>query len=169
MNYRNAVEFYASTNSEEIFDNLGPSHAANVLEKIFKYADKEIFMFSGTLNKEVADNPDLIREVTTFLKEKKKINIFLENIPQKEEDKSNLYKILLNHSKNHDNVIIKKAPNEFITDLKNIFKSGRALHFIVTNNFAFRIEIDADKFKAKCSFNHEDYSNLLLKTFKKYI
>lgn len=167
MNYRNAVEFYASTNSEEVFDNLGPMHAANVLEKIFKYSKNEIYMYSGFLDKEVADDKDLIRELINYIKNKNKIFLLLEKFPN-ESEKSNFFKILYKESLVNSNIIIKVAPESFKDELKKIFKSGKALHFTVTDNFAFRIETDIDKFKAKCSFNHKEYSDILLKTIRKY-
>ncbi|MCT7529514.1 hypothetical protein N5T79_10175 [Aliarcobacter cryaerophilus] len=167
MNYRNAVEFYAKTNSGEIFDNLGPNHAANVLENFFKYSTSEIYMYSGFLDKKVADDKDLIRELINYLKNKNKVFLLIEKYPEVDEV-SNFYKILEKEALTNNNIIIKLASEEFKSELKKVFKSGKALHFIVTNNFAFRIETDPEKFKAKCSFNHREYASILLNVIKKY-
>lgn len=164
MNYRDAVKYYASTKDKQVFDNKGSEHAANVIENIIKYSNECVYIYSGFLDKEVADEKNLIKEVTLAIKNNKKIYLFLERLPEDNEE-SIFYKKLNEASHNNNNVTIKIATEDFENELSQTFKSATPLHFAVNDNNAFRVEIDKELFKAKCSFNYPKYTSILIKIF----
>jgi len=161
MNYRNAVEILASSKDKMRFDNKGQEHAASVIEMMFKYYD-EVRMYSGNMNADVTDNQYFMQALNHFLNNNKKLYIFLDDIPN-EENQSNALKKILSFE-NQDNVIVKRASQDFIDELRTIF-NGEVYHFAVADDKAYRVEFDAENYKASCSYNKPEKAQILKSIF----
>ena len=166
MNYRSAVEILASTKDKMRFDNKGQEHAASVLEMMFKYYD-EVRMYSGEMSADVTDNQYFMQALNHFLNDgTKKLYIFLDDIPN-EADQSHALKKIYSFV-NDETVIVKKAPKDFIDELRAIFKEEDAYHFAVADDKAYRVEFDAKNYKASCSYNKPEKAQILKSVFDKY-
>lgn len=163
MNYRDAVEILASTNDTRRFDNKGHQHAAAVLEMMFKY-NNEIRMYSGTLNSDVTDDQNFMQALSLFLKAGKNLYVFLDNLPN-EEERSNALKKVLSYSEK-GNAIVKIATDSFVNELRGVF-GGNVYHFSLGDNKAYRVEIDAENYKATCSYNKPEKVEILKQIFDK--
>lgn len=165
--YEQAVDFYAKNCIDSEFPNKGSEHATIVISRIFEYAEQYVKIFSGKLNSDVADNPKFIQSLKRYINSGKKLEVIVEEIP--EIDKSNALKLIIESSKNPMlDVSIKKASNEFLESVRNSFKSKNIYHFIVSDDRAYRVEVDKNNFKARCNFNDTHISSILNNTFSNF-
>lgn len=151
--YKKAVQYMASEQVNNEFGNKGNEHAAIVLSNMLKYSKENFKMFSGSFNKDVTDDIEFIGELQSFLESGKTFQLYLEKYPQDHQITGALKLVFDAQAKNPEAVQIKEATQAFKDTLGAIFREGKPYHFAIADKKAFRIEIDAEGYKATCNFN----------------
>ena len=162
--YREAVEHMALTKMDNEFGNKNTQHAAIVLTTMLKNTTKCFKIFSGEFHSHVTDDPEFLAALEEYLKSGKTFKLLLATLPE-EEKQSNALKMVIKYAgTNSKTVFYKKAKESFITSPQELFNGKAPYHFSVADKTAFRLEIDAQEYKAICNFNDQkiaqDLSNL---------
>lgn len=166
--YKKSVERLAQKRMNIEFDNEGYQHAAIVLESLFENAEKNVKMFSGTLNGDVASEIGFLKAFNKHIESRKELKIIVEEIPDKGHQSKALKRVLELQNNPSYNVKLKVADANFIALLKRKFQSGNPYHFAVSDSRAYRVELDAKAYKAICNFNDERIAPKLEEVFDSY-
>ncbi len=118
-------------------------HAFAIIVAVFKYAKKEVLLLSNHLNLTVYGNPDLLKPMEDFLRDRHgSLRILVESdivrehpVIQLTEDKS-------------CNLSIRQIPKEEV--------DGYKYNFLVMDNTGFRLERDRAKSAAIAGFNDKN-------------
>jgi hypothetical protein len=147
--YREAIEFLAEKQEDFAYDNKGADHAVIVLINMLKNTKNEFLMFSGTFNGDVADKKEFLEELQNYIKSGKIFKLVLE---ENVNTKSEALQLIEDLEKEKENVQITIAKEKFIEELKRIF-DNEVLHFSVSDEKSYRLEVGKNEFKAVCNFN----------------
>lgn len=152
--YRESLRRLAKEGSSDFINNSSIDHAAAMIEVLFDNAKGKAFVFSGHLNPDVYNRPELKQSVNDFLgTPTNEIHILLQSADT-EDLKHNDFAIFLrdNYGKNKDEdnrVVFYKSKDKATSKLQN--------HFLVTktkaDNYAFRLELDIVNHIATGTFN----------------
>ena len=160
--YEKAIRHYAENRIDEPFFNDGDDCAKIVFKYLFKTAQKEIKIFSGSLAKKEFPDNSYVAELTNFIRNGGKVSILVQHHNQIDKDSilfSNLSRLLKSRS----------FPDFYLgrTKRKVLLKSHEntnEIHFTIADDKAFRIETDINTRSAMCNFNRstiaEKYSQL---------
>lgn len=164
--YREAVEYFSNTEKDFEFTNKGSEHAATVVSNIIRTTKEELLIYSGNMNRAVANDHEMVTMMQNFLESGKKLRIVLDEIPN-EENRSDSLNLILEYANNRPGEVIIREDTEniFSNGLKELFKDGIAHHFMVADGQAFRFEIDAEQYKAICNFNGTEIAGKLKNAF----
>lgn len=164
--YKEAVEYFSNSEKNFEFTNKGIPHAATVVSNIIRTAKEELLIYSGNMNRDVANDQNMVEMMRVFLDSGKKLRIVVDEIPN-EEDRSESLKLILESEYDlTKDVLIRIDENNIFADgLKQLFEDGEAHHFMVADGQAYRFEIDAKQYKAICNFNDTTIAGELKKTF----
>lgn len=160
--YTENIENLAKTKDTIIFKNSGADHAAAVISRIFKYADKEVRLFVYDMDGAINKKGDYLQNLTDFLKKGKKISVLFEDKPKKDTEVFEL----LSRPEYTEQIQLKKANEAFLRDCKKI--SVDEFKFTLGDDRMFRIENDSNKHTAFCSFNNDVYPKILIDIFDKH-
>jgi hypothetical protein len=155
--YREAIEFLAENQEDFAYDNKGANHAVIVLVNMLKNTKDEFAMFSGTFNGNVADQQEFIKELEIYVQSGKVFKLVLE---EDISSKSEALKLIEKLANENENIKITKAKDNFIKNLQSIF-DGEVLHFAVSDEKSYRLEVGKEEFKAVCNFNDPDIAKEL--------
>jgi len=167
--YEKAVKDFADSKKNFQFTNEGIAHAAIVVTNLIRTTESILRIYSGCLHKDVANNKYLVSSLKVFLEKGRNINLILDYLPE-EDEQSEALKQIINLEKNVlNNVKIKIDNNQkFSNSVATIFTDNLPHHFIVSDNLAYRFEVDAQNYKAICNFNNKEVAEVLIKTFDEY-
>ena len=164
--YKEAVEYFSNSEKNFEFTNKGSEHAATVVSNIIRTTKEELLIYSGNMNRTVANDSDMVTKLSAFLGSGKKLRIVLDEIPDEEHRSESLKLILESQNDSTKDVIVKVDKNNIFADgLKQLFEDGEAHHFMVADGQAYRFEIDATQYKAICNFNDTTIAGKLKKAF----
>ncbi|NOT36430.1 MAG: hypothetical protein HOP11_03520 [Saprospiraceae bacterium] len=158
--YTNYIESLASEHRNQSFLNSSKEHAITVLSTMFKYADpkKFIYIYSGDMNKGIADSTEYTSNLTSYLSKGGKVKILLESHDPNNEPRI-LKKLRVFKEIGLDVEVKQTGTRIYDTD------TNKTLHFAVTDK-AHRAEHDIDNFLAVGNFNDTEKSNILIKVFE---
>lgn len=164
--YKEAVEYFSNSEKDFEFTNKGSEHAATVVSNIIRTTKEELLIYSGSMDRAVADDQSIVERLSSFLESGKKLRIVLDEIPEEENRSKSLIMILESANNSTRDVEAKEDKrNIFAEALKQIFEDGIAHHFMVADGQAYRFEINAKEFKAICNFNDTTIAGKLKKSF----
>ncbi len=155
--YREAIEFLAEKQEDFAYDNKGANHAVIVLVNMLKNTKNEFLMFSGTFNSDVADQKEFIEELQNYIESGKIFKLVLE---KNVDTKSEALQLIEKLEKENENIKITNAKEIFIEELKRIF-DNEVLHFSVSDEKSYRLEVGKEEFKAVCNFNDPEIAKEL--------
>ncbi len=165
-NYKKAIEQLAKNSTNIEFDNEGKEHAAIVLSSMIKNAKKDVKLYSGQLNSEVANNALFLNAFNKFIEAKFTIQVILEEIPNNTDGQSKALKRVVDLANNPVyNVSYKIADKSFRDNLSKLFHENKPYHFAVSDSKAYRIETDPKNYKAICNFNDTKITKKLENVF----
>jgi len=147
--YKNDIEFLATTEENFEYNNKGEAHAAVVLSTMLNHTKENFLMFSGELDKAVANQEIFIFALKNYLEENKPFKLLLEEMPKKPSKALDLVKKYAKSKSNVEYKIITKTSKEL---LKDIF-DGDMIHFSIADGKSYRLETDRKMYKAVCNFN----------------
>lgn len=164
--YREAVKHFADSQENFEFTNKGVQHASAVVSNMIRTCKNELIIYSGTMNKDVANDSHLVKMLNKFLESGKKLRIVLDVMPD-EADKSESLKQILESINNRKRDVVLKVDTDkvFSKGIKEVFKDKETHHFMVADGISYRFEIDAVQYKAICNFNDKKISGELKDTF----
>lgn len=164
--YKEAVEYFSNSEKNFEFTNKGKDHAATVVSNIIRTTKEELLIYSGNMNRAVANNTSMVKILAEFLDSGKKIQIVLDEIPDEEDRSDSLNLILAARDDSTKDVTVKIDTNHVFSDgLKELFEDSESHHFMVADGQAYRFEIDAEQYKAICNFNDTTIAGELKKSF----
>lgn len=165
--YREAVEHMAATKMDNEFGNKNMQHAAIVLSTMLKNATESFKIFSGEFHSDVTHNPEFLKSLEEYLKSGKTFKLLLAKIPE-EDKRSDALRMVIEYAKTHkETVFCKEAEESFINSPQELFNGKIPYHFSVADNTAFRLEVDAQEYKAICNFNDQKIGKNLSDLFDK--
>lgn len=161
-----AVDYYATIESEKSFENSNESHALSVFKAIFKTAQGKIRIYAENLCGDVSNSKEYVKELKDFLvKRKGYVEILLEEEPSKENlKKKPVFKML--RSLKNESYEIKHTPAK--ATLKYGDNSKTEINFTTGGDTKYRIEYDKKNKKAWCCFNSEDITKNLNQLFDRF-
>lgn len=164
--YQEAVRYFSDNQENFEFTNKGVHHAASVVSNLIRTTKNELLIYSGNMNKDVANDTHLVKMLNTFLESGKTLRVVLDTMPTDEEKSHSLKQIIASVKNPKRNVILKVDTEKvFYNGIKDLFKDGEAHHFMVADRMAYRFEIDAIQYKAICNFNDEKIAGNLTSAF----
>ena len=167
--YQKAVTDFADKKANFEFTNKGKHHAEIVVANLIKTAEKELLIYSGSLNKDVANNSYLVKTLNQFLESGKKLRLIVDSLPPEQERSEALKQILVSENNPLRDVRIKEDIDQsFANKLSDMFSDKQAHHFMVADGRAYRLEIDAEEYKAICNFNDEKIASTLKNLIDQY-
>lgn len=166
--YTKAVVEFSDSKKDFQFTNKGMLHAAVVVANLIRTTKDELRIYSGEMNSDVANDRYLIKMLNEFLQSGKRLYLILDKMPNKNEMSESLKQILNSKNNPSRNVKIKVDDGSFKKIVANLFTDNLPHHFMVADNSAYRIELDANEYKAICNFNDEDTVRPLKKIFDNF-
>lgn len=164
--YQEAVKYFSDNQENFEFTNKGIHHATSVVSNLIRTTKNELLIYSGNINKDVANDPHLVKVLNAFLESGKSLRVVLDNMPSDEEKSESLKQIIASIKNSKRDVILKVDTEKvFFNGIKDLFKDGEAHHFMVADGMAYRFEIDALQYKAICNFNDVKIAGDLAKAF----
>src|SRR5260221_14694704 len=137
--YRIAIENLAVGSDNSVFENSSPAHGAIVLANILRKSDKEVKVFTGTLDSSVCNYQYYLEALKYYLDRKKPLTIIFEN----DYDVNSLaFKMVKEYQKENDKIEVRKLIN-----------STSVPHFTISDHKMLRVETSKTNFTAYCSFN----------------
>lgn len=164
--YIEAVKQLAELNSDFMFNNSSPKHAAIVLSVMMENAGKEFLIYDDNLKGDLEmEYKGFLPSLIKYVRKDGVLKIVIDDNALQDSD---IYKTLKElKGSNPKNVFVKVANKEFTNVIQSRF--GQSVNFAVTDN-SFRLE-ESDikgtaKRKAICSFNNSKISGKLRKVFE---
>lgn len=153
--YREIVEHMAATKMDNEFGNKNMQHAAIVLTTMLRNATESFKIFSGEFHSDVTHDAEFLAALEEYLKSGKTFKLLLATIPE-EDKRSDALKMVIKYAGTHEKTVFyTKAEESFITSPLELFNGKIPYHFSVADKTAFRLEIDAQEYKAICNFNDQ--------------
>jgi len=161
--YLDAVDNLAANKMSIPFESVEPNHAGAVLCSLLKYSNKEIRIYTHTLNGNIpGDNKNLKFELEEFLKQKRRLKIVVQT-PHNHPSKS--FNELL--EKYREYIEVRIANEDFQKSIEKACKNE--VFFAVNDESSYRIETtDTEKSKRKAiaCFYDPPVAGNLSKVFK---
>ena len=176
--YISEIERKAKNRITEKFSNSDPIHAAYVLSNIFRETNKSspgnVFIYANNMNGEISRYEPYRIELINLLNNKNiHVTVILDDLPTKrdQETKEIAFDIIKSYSITTPNRInLYKVNNYKAVD--NILLNNLELidvHFAVSSENMYRLEIDSDLHYAECNFNDRNRSDTLINTFNEIL
>ena len=148
--YKEAVEFFASSHRDFDIKNKGDDCARVVLANLFLNAMHRIRMVAHTLRNDVVDSAEYQDGLDSFLARKDaKLEIIVHHLPPtaKDVNVSNIYRRLrFNPAYEEGRIKIKVAGRD------RFFIGDKPVNFCVADGMMYRLEDDIEKRTAICNF-----------------
>ncbi len=157
--YRRAVEFFAETNSSDIFSNRGKEHATIVLANLFKYSKNNISILAQNLTSELTSRAEYRESLLNFIdKTNGKLKVLITESPDLGSYENSLLEELCRKG-----IKVKKLEKKN----ESIQEYIRNINFTVGDGKMFRIETNLEEKIAECCFNNQKIAEKLEKIFDK--
>ncbi len=144
--YDQFVDRLAKERDGRTISNSSDMHALSILRGVFSHAKKYVKLFSGSLSLNVYNDEKLIDAMKHFVSNEGKVEILIQH-PDKLEPSNKFLKELFDLKKTGQVKIFEVTEN-------NALKNAQ-IHFLVSDDSVYRIEVDIDNIKAIGSFNDE--------------
>lgn len=153
--YRKFVKKRAEEKSAELIPNGGIEHAEVLVNNLFKCAKDTVRVFTGSLNQNVYATASVLDNARKFLSEPHR---HLEILIQNEGDvsESNQLITLCNDNK------LSQCTIKYVSTEDTSVSS----HFVVADDFAYRLEPDRARYSAVACFNDKSTSSKLSNFFE---
>ena len=155
--YVDFVENLAKNQTNELFFNSGPTHAAIVMAAIFKYSNATVKMYSGGVNGAVSNDEEYLRNLDAFLK-RGKLVILADQDLSKSQNK--IFKILRANEKNVE---------MYITPYRITLDGSNPIHFTVGDDTMVRIETDVNEYHAQVNFGNKKEASEFKEIFREML
>lgn len=152
--YKEFVENLASEGRDELFFNSGPTHAAIVMSRIFKYSSDIIRIYCGGFNGAISNDEEYLKYLELFLKKGGNLKILVEEDLSKQQSK--IYGILQKYKSN-----VEFYPTPF----RVIGSKGKPMHFTVGDDKMLRLETGVDDYTAQVNFGNKDDAKIFSNIF----
>lgn len=151
--YKEAVQYFASSHTNYDIKNEGDDCACVVFANLFLNAQKHIRMVAHTLRNAVVDSQQYQDSLDSFLARKDaKLEILIHHLPETANEGvvSNIYRRLsLNPASKEGRVEIKIAGQD------RFFLANKPVNFCVADGLMYRLEDDIVKRTAICNFGNK--------------
>lgn len=162
--YRKIIQHLAAEKINRRIPNGKPAHAAILLEAMFTKADRDMRIFSRSLDESTYDNADLIDAAQRFLsRPATRLRILLQNRIDVSALKSHpLIKALSEMTAALTTAHEQKLQIRFA---EGAYSKDSAKHLAVMDDLGFRFEVDHDKTQAIANFNEPRVASELATAF----
>lgn len=162
MSYEEEIIQFAENNKDEMFYNIDANHAKIVLRELMKNATQYVYIVCCNMCSDVSNNDPYIEAVKKFLSTdpQREIKILFTNYDSDCFKQTKIEKTLREYPQQ---VSIKALINGKITG-----KGDNPVNFTVSDDKAFRMEIDVNEKTAFGNFNNPPYAKILRKHFDRF-
>lgn len=170
--YFRIIDEACANKHNAVLSNSKPTHAAYIIHKFFENAEQQIRLFSGKLMQNfngvsVYNNPCIIQKAVEFLRRPgTKFLVLLEkriDTDSGEVEDHPLIQTLQKEVGNSDSRIeVRQVPPELFEVLS---KGNYARNWMVMDNQAYRLEMDAEKAQAYVNFGDPELASGLGRVF----
>lgn len=163
--YKNSLLGLRGQNLDYTIGNKNADHAAISSSVIFTGTKKEVKIYSGSLNSNVADNDEFVSGLISIISKDIKISLIMDNYDPKNISKG--LRVLFTFVENKDNISIKQLNKEILPILK---KKGLSNHFIISDDKMLREETCPEKYEATVNFHttESDKFNTIFQLLNEY-
>lgn len=163
VEYEAFIARLAKDKDTRTISNSSPSHALSILRNVFRSAQEYVKLFSGSLSTNVYNDETLIHEMKKFVNDRSgKVSVLVQSPDRLNQDAENEFLAQLLTLKSTERVEVKEVLEE------NILKDAD-VHFLVSDDRIYRIEVDIVKNTAVGSFNDNQRAVQLRDIFDKAI
>jgi hypothetical protein len=159
ISYEEIVEFLAKEKVNQRISNGRTEHAISLLKVMFKYAEKEIRIYTGCLFDGVYGDKGLLSAFKNFLlDENNKVFVLLQN------NVLNIDEHPMIQTAN-DLKKINSRGRFIVRHARGIYAQESVEHFAVMDKSGFRYELDDENKKAIANFNEPKTASNFIKAF----
>ena len=162
MSYEEEIVQFAENKEDEMFYNIDANHAKIVLRELMKNATHYVYIVCCNMCSDVSNNAPYVEAVKQFLStdSKREIKILFTNYEGDCFMQSQIAETLRKYPKQ---VFIKALVNGEI-----VGNEGKPINFTVSDDKAFRMEIDVNERIAFGNFNKPDDAIILRNHFDRF-
>lgn len=144
--YEVFVKDLAARQDSKTFSNQSRSHALTILRNVFNTAEKYVDIFSGKLNPSVYNDKKLLESVSAFIEKGGKVNILLQNdiSPDRLKDENDFLNLMFKNR-------VGGCCSVGVVTKGNHLETAN-VHFLVSDDRTYRVELDIINHTAVCSF-----------------
>ncbi|MEO1259575.1 MAG: hypothetical protein AAFZ15_12295, partial [Bacteroidota bacterium] len=171
IEYKNAIEEFASKRLELSFGNKGAIHAAIVVTTIFDNSS-EVRIFAHNMNGEISNLAGYYQSLVNFIESGKRLTVVLDGLKEDFPIKklSQACRFIYEESNKNNNVNLLKASESFTKEIQKISANNTLSHFAIGDDSMIRIETDNDQHIAPfCSFNSKKVASIFIDAFDKQL
>lgn len=175
VQYAQGLQYLAKNRDEIIFNNSKPTHAAIVMEHIFRETIKngkggEIRIYAKNMNGEISKYDNYRYSLLQYLlANDTQLKVIVDSEPESVSSETNAFDLLRTFSKTEKighKIHIRKVTNSLkVDDLMQNFFELKDVHFAVSSENMYRFEIDSSLHFAECCFNGKEKSDQLISVF----
>ena len=148
VEYEAFVARLAEEKDERTISNSSKSHALSILRSVFRSAQEYVKIFSGSLSPDVYNDETLIHEMKKFVNDRKgNVQVLIQNPADLQPDVGNKFLVEL--------LALREAGREVKINeaLDQNHLKDAEMHFLVSDDRMYRIEVNIKKHTAVSSFN----------------
>jgi len=159
--YEETIKWLAKARKNEVFYNSSESHATVVLSSMFENAEHYVHTVCGDLCGDLSTNSEFIKQVENFLSSdpNRKFYVLFDAYNEKFGE-TKLAKILLKYSE--------QVQTRRLKDAAYLTYKGIRAHLTISDNRAFRLEINVDDKMAFGNFNDKEKAKIFDDVFNRY-
>lgn len=161
--YRKFIHYLSSNNIDRVFLNSDEDKMLSVFIEMFKSAQKEFRLFSGSLTNDSVNTSEYIEALSDFIeKDGSALYILLNNYQEDKIKDSDLFRRLAYYQANGHNIILKYTTKELY------FKGDKEkipVHLAVGDQESFRLETNIEKRTAICNMHNPEIARGYISVF----
>lgn len=163
--YRTFIDKLASEKSGDMINNSSGEHASVLAEVMFKYANKSLNIFTGSLYKDTYGKSEVIEQACNFVKTKGGVvRIVFQDPPGKISNEEIINHPLISSIRRCCNNLDEQL---FVHRIQSELAEEIPFHFLTMDDSAFRFEPDRSKPVAFASFNKQAVCEQLTGIFER--
>ena len=156
QHYKDFVETLAKEGQDKLFFNSGPTHAAIVMSRIFKYSSDHVRIFCGGFDGTVSNDESYLNNLQAFLEKGGKVSI-LATEDKTENESCKIFALLKKYSKQVDMRLTHSKVVDSTT--KN------PIHFTIGDSRMLRVETGVEDYTAQVNFGNEEKAKMFISIF----
>ena len=163
--YKEALQNIAKVDSTFTTSVEGFTHTSAIYEVIFEYS-KIVRIYTNSMDDEVTDRDSFCNSLNTFLENKNKLQIIVDNNPFRYAKTSRTIDLITRFYSKNENLDIRISNSKFKNSIAGVTKNNETYYFVVGDDSKVAIENNYAKHVVPLfSFNNKEYANAYKNVF----